>query len=113
MATTTTTTTSISTKTSSAQLKVQLQPIKPKRRKCKETTISSSASTAAATTATTNNYSESGFPGVLSRKLDPPTIVSPDSSWCCPASKPLPSPPRHLPLLLLLRRKPAVFQTRV
>ncbi|XWS49984.1 hypothetical protein CRYUN_Cryun12cG0049600 [Craigia yunnanensis] len=91
--TTTTTTTSISTKTSSAQLKVQIQPIKPKRRKCKETTISSSASTAAATTATTNNYSDSGFPGVLSRKLDPPTIVSPDSSWCCPASKPLPTPP--------------------
>ncbi|XVE57928.1 hypothetical protein DITRI_Ditri04bG0129100 [Diplodiscus trichospermus] len=88
--TTTTTTTSISTKTSSAQLKVQVQPIKPKRRKCKETTISSSASTA---TATTNNYPESGFSGVLTRKLEPPTLVSPDSSWCCPASKPLPTPP--------------------
>ncbi|XVF13082.1 hypothetical protein REPUB_Repub08aG0177300 [Reevesia pubescens] len=93
---TTTTTTSISTKASSAQLKVQVQPIKPKRRKCKETTISSSASTAAAattTTASTNNYSELDFPGVLNRKLDPPTIVSPDSSWCFPASKPLPTPP--------------------
>ncbi|XVF51441.1 hypothetical protein PTKIN_Ptkin04bG0185600 [Pterospermum kingtungense] len=86
-----TTTTSISTKTSSAQaqLKVQLQHIKPKRRKCKETTISSSAST----TATTNNHPDSGFSGVLNRGLEPPTIVSPDSSWCCPASKPLPSPP--------------------
>ncbi|EOY24816.1 BTB/POZ domain-containing protein isoform 1 [Theobroma cacao] len=95
-ATTTTTTKSISTKTSSAQLKVQVQPIKPKRRKCKETTISSSASTAAPTTATTaatNSYSESGFSGVLTRKLDPPTIVSPDNTWCCPASKPLPTPP--------------------
>ncbi|OMO79571.1 hypothetical protein CCACVL1_13575 [Corchorus capsularis] len=88
--TTTTTTTSISTKTSSAQLKVQVQPIKPKRRKCKETTISSSASTAAAPpTATTNGYSDLG----LNRKLEPPTIVSPDNSWCCPASKPLPTPP--------------------
>ncbi|XP_022720676.1 BTB/POZ domain-containing protein At1g63850-like [Durio zibethinus] len=95
MATTTTTTTSVSTKTSSAQLKVQVQPIKPKRRKCKETTISSCVSTAAgtATTATTNNYPESVFSGVLARKLDPPTIVSPDSPWCCPASKPLPTPP--------------------
>ncbi|XP_022736738.1 BTB/POZ domain-containing protein At1g63850-like [Durio zibethinus] len=96
MATATTTTTSISTKPSSAQLKVQVQPIKPKRRKCKETTISSSASTAAApaaTTATINNYSESDFSGVLARKVDRPTIVSPDSSWCCPASKPLPTPP--------------------
>ncbi|XWS61738.1 hypothetical protein CRYUN_Cryun07bG0151600 [Craigia yunnanensis] len=101
----TTTTTSISTKTSSAQLKVQ--PIKPKRRKCKETTISSSASTTAATatTATTNNYPESGFSGVLTRKLDPPTIVSPDSSWYCPASKPLPTPPPP-PLPPLARRVP-------
>ncbi|XWS38321.1 hypothetical protein CRYUN_Cryun19dG0121600 [Craigia yunnanensis] len=99
MATTTTTTTSISTKTSSAQLKIQVQPIKPKRRKCRETTISSSASTAAATTATTNNYSESDFPGVLSRKLDLPIIVSPDSSWGCPASKPLPTPPPSPPPL--------------
>ncbi|XWS48900.1 hypothetical protein CRYUN_Cryun13aG0116500 [Craigia yunnanensis] len=91
---TTTTTTSISTKTSVAQLKFQVQPIKSKRRKCKETTISSSASTTAATatTATTTNYPESGFSGVLTPKLDPPTIVSPDSSWCCPASKPLPTP---------------------
>ncbi|XVF10556.1 hypothetical protein REPUB_Repub07fG0192700 [Reevesia pubescens] len=110
MATTTTTTTksSISTKTSSAsaQLKIQVQPIKPKRRKCKETTISSSASTAAApnTTATANNYFESGFSGVLTRKLDPPTIVSPDSSWCCPASRPLPTPPLPPPLLPQARR---------
>lgn len=92
---TTTTTTSISTKTSPAQLKVQVQPIKPKRRKCKETTISSSASTAAAAASTTtaNNYPESDFSEGLTRKLEPPTIVSPESSWCCPASKPLSTPP--------------------
>ncbi|XVF51445.1 hypothetical protein PTKIN_Ptkin04bG0185900 [Pterospermum kingtungense] len=86
MATTTT------TSSAQAQLKVQLQHIKPKRRKCKETTISSSASTTAAT-ATTNNHPESGFSGVLNRGLDLPIIVSPDNSWCCPASNPLPSPP--------------------
>lgn len=33
------------------QLKFQVQPIKPKRRQCKQTTISSSVSTPAATTA--------------------------------------------------------------
>ncbi|MBA0552837.1 hypothetical protein Golob_023613 [Gossypium lobatum] len=88
MATTTTTTktSSISTKTSSAQLKVQVQPIKPKRRKCKETTISCSS----ATTGAANGGSDSGF---SARKLDPPTVVSADSSWCCPASKPFPTPP--------------------
>ncbi|MFQ6632270.1 hypothetical protein Gotur_009248 [Gossypium turneri] len=76
MATTITTTTSISAKTSipTALLKVQAQPIKPKRRNSKETTISSSAAAA-----TTNPCCDS--------------VVSPDSSWCCPASKPLPAPP--------------------
>ncbi|KAK8603733.1 hypothetical protein V6N13_096205 [Hibiscus sabdariffa] len=85
MATTTT------TKASSAQLTVQVQPTKPKRRKCKETTISSSAAD--------NNSSELDFHGVLTRKLDSPTIVSPESSWCCPASKPLPTPPPSPPPL--------------
>ncbi|KAG8476510.1 hypothetical protein CXB51_033489 [Gossypium anomalum] len=95
----TTTTTNIS----SAQLKVQVQPIKPKRRKCKETTISSSASsvaTGSAASGATNNCAESGgVHGVLSRKLDSPTIVSPDRSWCCPASKALPTPPPSPPPL--------------
>ncbi|PPD69197.1 hypothetical protein GOBAR_DD33924 [Gossypium barbadense] len=84
MATTTT------TKISSAQLKVQVQPIKPKRRKCKETTISSSASsvaTGSAASGATNNCAESGgVHGVLSRKLDSPTIVSPDRIRYSPGS---------------------------
>ncbi|PPS12236.1 hypothetical protein GOBAR_AA08406 [Gossypium barbadense] len=56
MATTITTTTSISAKPSvpTALLKVQAQPIKPKRHNCKETTISSSAAAA-----TTNPCSDS------------------------------------------------------
>lgn len=77
MAATTTTTT-----TTAAHLKVQPQPTKPKRRKCRETTISTSAATA-----TSTGYSNHH------RKLEPPTIVSPDNSWCCPASKHIPTPP--------------------
>ncbi|XP_034894718.1 BTB/POZ domain-containing protein At1g63850 [Populus alba] len=81
------TSTTVATTTTKAQhIKVQAQPIKPKRRKYRETTISSSAS------ATTNNNSGSAYLA-QTRKLDPPTIVSPDSTWCCPASKPLPPPP--------------------
>ncbi|KAF9685850.1 hypothetical protein SADUNF_Sadunf03G0097200 [Salix dunnii] len=76
------------TSTTKAQLiKVQAQPIKPKRRRYRETTISSSAST------TTINNSESACYLTQTRKHDPPTIASPDNSWCCPASKPLPPPP--------------------
>ncbi|KAF3453664.1 hypothetical protein FNV43_RR04105 [Rhamnella rubrinervis] len=56
--------------------------ISPKRRKCHETTISTSAATA-----TSTGYSNHH------RKLEPPAIVSPDNSWCCPASKPIPTPP--------------------
>ncbi|KAK7819674.1 btb/poz domain-containing protein, partial [Quercus suber] len=65
------------------------QPTKPKRRKYRETTISASATTATE---------------CPTRKLDPPTIVSPDKNnpWCCPASNsrpppppPPPSPPPH------------------
>ncbi|KDP25402.1 hypothetical protein JCGZ_20558 [Jatropha curcas] len=101
MATTTTTTTK-------AHLKVQTQPTKPKRRKCRETTISATATTtvnnntdnnscsnnsesASSTSATATGY----FTHSQSRKLDKPTIVSPDKSWCCPASnsKPIPAPP--------------------
>ncbi|GMJ00317.1 hypothetical protein like AT1G63850 [Hibiscus trionum] len=80
-----TTTTTTTTKPSS---KVQVQPTKPKRRKCKETTISSSAAA---------SPTELDSHGVLSRKLDSTTIVSPESSWCCPASKPLPTPPPSPP----------------
>ncbi|KAF5460640.1 hypothetical protein F2P56_020496 [Juglans regia] len=68
--------------TTTTHLKAQTQPTKPRRRKYRETTISSSAS------ATT--YS----PGHSNRKLDPPTIVSPDHHpWCCPASKHVSTPP--------------------
>jgi hypothetical protein len=78
--------TAATTTTKAQHIKVQAQPIKPKRRKYRETTISSSAS------ATTNNNSGSAYLA-QTRKLDPPTIVSPDNTWCCPASKPLPPPP--------------------
>ncbi|KAJ6341768.1 hypothetical protein OIU78_009841 [Salix suchowensis] len=84
MATTTSSTASTTT-TTAQHIKVQAQPIKPKRRKYRETTISSSAS------ATTFNNSGSAFLA-QTRKLDPPTIVSPDNTWCCSASKPLPTP---------------------
>ncbi|KAB1215364.1 hypothetical protein CJ030_MR4G025266 [Morella rubra] len=68
------------TTTSTHHLKGQTQPTKPKRRKYRETTISASALT--------------DSPGQQIRKLDPPTIVSPDHHpWCCPASKPIPTPP--------------------
>ncbi|KAI9398144.1 hypothetical protein POPTR_003G131000v4 [Populus trichocarpa] len=87
MATTTTT-----TSTTKAQLiKVQAQPIKPKRRRFRETTISSSAST------TTTNNSESACYLTQTRKHDPPTIASPDNFWFRPASKPLPTPPPPSP----------------
>ncbi|KAJ4837070.1 hypothetical protein Tsubulata_008440 [Turnera subulata] len=85
MATTTTTTTTPTTTTTKAHFKVQTQPIKPKRRRCRETTISSSSAT------------NSAEPGYQTRKLDPPTIVSPDNSWCCPASKPIPTAPSPSP----------------
>ncbi|GLT78203.1 hypothetical protein SLA2020_497460 [Shorea laevis] len=84
MAATTTTTSTITT----SQLKGHTQPIKPKRRKCKETAISSPPSAA--------EFSSSGH---SSRKLDPPTVVSPDNSWCCSASRPItnPTPPPPYP----------------
>ncbi|XP_044487148.1 BTB/POZ domain-containing protein At1g63850-like [Mangifera indica] len=91
MATTTTTTTSTTT-----HLKVQAQPIKPKRRKYRETTISSSAtSTSTAATATTATSTSTDSSDLYrTQKLDPPTVVSPDNSWCCPASKPISNPPQ-------------------
>ncbi|XP_021887925.1 BTB/POZ domain-containing protein At1g63850 [Carica papaya] len=97
MATTTTTTT---------QLKIQNHLSKPKRRKCKETTISSSA------TPNNNNHNTTDC---VNRKLDPPTIVSPQDSWCCPASKPLtpaappppsPPPPRRSPTITIHQPQP-------
>ncbi|KAL5816624.1 hypothetical protein ACOSQ3_025002 [Xanthoceras sorbifolium] len=93
MATTTTTTTTATT----THLKIQNQPIKPRRRKYRETTISSSATpTSTTSTATTTVALDATDSDSLShnptRKLDPPTVVSPDNSWCCPASKPIPTP---------------------
>lgn len=84
MAATATATTKTTTASASTQLKAQThQPTKPKRRKYRETTISSSA----ATTADSPGYH-------LTRKPDPPAIVSPDHHpWCCPASKNPPPPP--------------------
>ncbi|KAJ0105798.1 hypothetical protein Patl1_17680 [Pistacia atlantica] len=87
MATTTTTTNT----TTTTHLKVQAQPIKPKRRKYRETTISSSATPTTSTAITTTTTDSSDL--YPTRKLDPPTIVSPDNSWCCPASKPISNPP--------------------
>ncbi|KAI5328980.1 hypothetical protein L3X38_028377 [Prunus dulcis] len=66
MAAAATTTTSTTT-----HLKSQTNPIKPKRRRCRQTHLSSSPIPAPNPT----------------RKLDPPTIVSPESSWCCFALK--------------------------
>ncbi|KAE8690185.1 BTB/POZ domain-containing protein [Hibiscus syriacus] len=87
-----TTTTSISTETSYSHLTFQVLLVKPKRCDCKETTIScSSVSTAAAA----NNCSDSCF---SARKLDPPTVVSADSSSGFPASTP---PPPPIPSLAL------------
>ncbi|KAF5478216.1 hypothetical protein F2P56_004797 [Juglans regia] len=66
--------------TTTTHLKAQTQHTKPKRRKCRETTISATAT--------------SDSTGHSSRKLDPPTIQTPDHNpWCYPASKPVPSPP--------------------
>ncbi|XP_059661827.1 BTB/POZ domain-containing protein At1g63850 [Cornus florida] len=71
-------------------LKIQTQPTKPKRRRYRETTISASA------VPTSESLSDPSPASYLThhRKLDPPTVVSPDNSWCCPASKaPAPPPP--------------------
>ncbi|KAK9277506.1 hypothetical protein L1049_007050 [Liquidambar formosana] len=80
-----------------AHLKIQTQqPTKPKRRKFRETTISSSATTSSSTASTTNTTTTTEYL-THNRRLDPPTVVSPDSSWCCPASKPIQTPPPPLP----------------
>ncbi|CAK9141926.1 unnamed protein product [Ilex paraguariensis] len=71
--------------------KIQTQPTKPNRRRLRETTITT---TPVATTITFDSsiayltYNHHQTP-----KLDPPTVVSPDNSWCCPASKPSPPIP--------------------
>ncbi|OIT20676.1 PREDICTED: BTB/POZ domain-containing protein At1g63850 [Nicotiana attenuata] len=81
--------------TTTTHVKFQTQHIKPKRRRCRETTItSSSSSDSSPTTCSTQCLNET-------RKLDTPTIVSPENSWCCPASKstvtpPPPSPPSSI-----------------
>ncbi|XP_050376494.1 BTB/POZ domain-containing protein At1g63850 [Argentina anserina] len=61
-ATSTTTTTATSTTTSLSSLKAHTHQPPPKPRRCNPT-----------------------------RKFDPPTIISSENSWCCPASKPIPS----------------------
>ncbi|CDP12055.1 unnamed protein product [Coffea canephora] len=83
------------------QLKFQTQPIKPKRRRCRETTITTSTSTPAAAAATSDHSSTSYLAdnNHQSRKLDTPTVVSPDNSWCCPAVSKPPAPPSPPPAL--------------
>ncbi|KAA8522434.1 hypothetical protein F0562_013205 [Nyssa sinensis] len=82
---------------SAAHLKIHTQPVKPKRRRCRETNISANA----ATTTTINSQCPSDSSSAIYPdhhcKLDPPTVVSPDNSWCCPASKPPPPPPPPSP----------------
>ncbi|XP_060971714.1 BTB/POZ domain-containing protein At1g63850 [Cannabis sativa] len=90
------TSTSTTSTTTTAHLKVQAQPIRPKRRKCRETTISTSAAVSGVgSTVNSTGY----YLNHHRRKLDPPapTIVSPDNSWCCPASKPTISTSHHPP----------------
>ncbi|KAL6501705.1 hypothetical protein OROGR_026838 [Orobanche gracilis] len=79
-------------------LKFQTQPIKPKRRRYRETTITTTPTTTAAastgdTTTSSSNSSDVYVSQCHSRIFDTPVIVSPDNSWCCPASKPPPPPP--------------------
>ncbi|XP_047328864.1 BTB/POZ domain-containing protein At1g63850 [Impatiens glandulifera] len=64
------------------QIKIQTQPTKPKPRRFRETTISSSA-----TAVTDDSVSTDSHLNREPRKLDSPTVVSPDNSWCCPVSK--------------------------
>lgn len=76
-----------------AHLKFQNQPIKIKRRRYRETTItttptcldSTSSSSTAATYVTRSHYQ--------SRKIDSPIVFSPENSWCCPPTKPPSQPP--------------------
>ena len=72
MATTTKTTTA--TKAHINHNKAQTQHAKPKRRKCRETTISNSAAE-------------------FSCHVSQPTVVSTDNTWCFPATKPAVPPP--------------------
>ncbi|KAL3498886.1 hypothetical protein ACH5RR_041618 [Cinchona calisaya] len=85
------------------QLKFQTQPTKPKRRRFRETTITASTTTSAGAAAATSDQTSNNN---QSRKLDTPTVVSPDNSWCCSsASKPHlapPSPPEPAPHLTAL-----------
>ncbi|KAJ8526950.1 hypothetical protein K7X08_029427 [Anisodus acutangulus] len=82
MATTTTTTTT-------THLKFQIQPIKSKRRRCRETTITTSSSSSAVS-ANPSDFSPTKCSTQClneTHKVDTPTIICPDNSWCSPASK--------------------------
>ncbi|XP_060206975.1 BTB/POZ domain-containing protein At1g63850 [Lycium barbarum] len=71
-------------------IKFQIQPIKPKRRRYRETTItttSSNPSNSSPTTCSTKCLNEK------THKIDTPTITSPDNSWCSPTSKSTLTPP--------------------
>ncbi|KAF8379556.1 hypothetical protein HHK36_028996 [Tetracentron sinense] len=68
------------------QLQTHFQPSKPKRRKRRDLSISSSVTTSSSSLdSSVNDLSQP-------RKRNPPTIVAPDSSWCCASAKPVPSP---------------------
>ncbi|CAI9755464.1 unnamed protein product [Fraxinus pennsylvanica] len=68
------------------RLKFQTQPVKSKRRRCRETTITASSA------ATPTPSVSSATTCQQSRRFDTPIVVSPENSWCCPASKPPPPP---------------------
>ncbi|GAB4857415.1 hypothetical protein Ancab_015324 [Ancistrocladus abbreviatus] len=69
--------------------KIQAQPTKPKRRRCREITISSSATTAAA--AATASVDSS--PGHSTRNLDSPSVASPENASKSPSTTTTNPPP--------------------
>ncbi|XP_073051135.1 BTB/POZ domain-containing protein At1g63850 [Primulina eburnea] len=82
-------------------IKVQTQPIKPKRRRYRETTITATPPTGCAgldstpSSATSTPYTTQKL--YQSRQLDTPIGVSPGNPWCYSASKP-PHPPPSPPV---------------
>ncbi|KAL3635596.1 hypothetical protein CASFOL_020143 [Castilleja foliolosa] len=60
--------------------------LKPKVRRCRETTITTTLISAGDTTSPSSAAATVNQNHCQSRRLDNPIIVFPDSSWCCPAS---------------------------
>ncbi|KAJ8555794.1 hypothetical protein K7X08_013290 [Anisodus acutangulus] len=76
------------TTTTTSHLKFQIQPIKPKRRRGRETTITTTSSSPS--NCSTKCLNET-------HKVDTQTIISPDNSWCSPTSRSTLSPPPPSP----------------